>query len=218
MNIQLPMEFLILAFTAFMALETWKVRLIFTLDKRIALIEQEMRINSRAKALAAGRTLSMFAAGLLACYGLTGCEFDPIQAAPQVREETVTIPETKTSVTNDTGGVTTIIVPAQVVKRTETNLVYSVAPQWDTAIKTVQGVNAVIPSPASPFVSLGLGALSAVLAWVVRIKNKQASLADVLIEGIEKANNPDVKKIIQTVATAYGKQADLHAEVVKRTQ
>lgn len=109
-----------------------------------------------------------------------------------------------------TGVVTTNIVPV-------TNFVYAVNEQWQTAINTGTGATPLIPQPWGTVAAAGLGILSAVLGWIVRLKNKKAGLLDIVIEGVEKANSPEVKQAIAAVANRYGQGAALHAEVKNQT-
>jgi hypothetical protein len=93
---------------------------------------------------------------------------------------------------------------------------------WTQAIETVKEVNAVAnPTPIAPVVNVVLGLVVAGLGWFARFKTKQATekgdLVKTLIQGVEAANNPEVKKAIADAARLAGVADKLHTEVRSQT-
>lgn len=199
------------------AVSVFLLRSLSRIDRRLLSIEQHLfEKGAKIHQGNGGLFLAMICLGSVC---MVGCVADPILKEEQFITHTVEIPEVTTIVTNETGGVTTVVTPAQTVTRVDTNIVASVNPSWTTAIDTVKGLNGAFnPTPAAPIVNLILGGLAAGLAWYARIKNKKAGLVDVLIDGVERANNPEVKKVIKDVSALWGKSTQLHSEVNKQTK
>jgi hypothetical protein len=110
-------------------------------------------------------------------------------------------------ITNDvTGAVTTNLTPGYVVN-----------PGIANALGTAQDVITNVPFPWSGALTGALGALSAALALVAKIKSDKASILPAVIAGIEAAGNADVKKAVLAEATAAGVEAGLHKEVRRIT-
>jgi hypothetical protein len=99
-----------------------------------------------------------------------------------------------------------------------TNTVYTVATQAVSAVGTAQAVNAIVPSPYQPFITIGLALFSGLLGIVAKIKSDKAKLLPTIIRGVEAAaNNEAVKRSIENVSVSAGQWEKLHTEVRKFT-
>lgn len=109
------------------------------------------------------------------------------------------------------------ITPATPTSPATTN--YVVAPNLITALETAHAVNAATAAvdPFSPAVEIGLGAIAALATWVAKRKNDKASqqalMLKTVIQGVENADNAEVKTAIQTQATAVGVEGALGTTV-----
>ena len=127
--------------------------------------------------------------GLLVAFTLTACVTDPTTGRKKAH-----LFSTRT---NEIGQVTVVTSPA-----------------LQGALQTVQDLNSSIPSPANPFIHLGLGALSLIFAGVARHKtnklNKRDTMLDAVIRGVENGTTDGtVKAHINQVANAVGIGDDL---------
>lgn len=164
----------------------------------------------------------------LAAVFTVGCTTggSPFVKRPVIETATVTntVPVI-TAVTNTVPGL-----PPQVVTVTNlvdeirtvtlTNTVVEISPDWLDGIGTARAVNAIAnPTPTAPLVELSLAGLAAALGWIARLKNEKAKgaqeLVETLIAGVEKANNPDVKRAIQNEAILRGNSAEIHKAVTQ---
>lgn len=105
---------------------------------------------------------------------------------------------------------------------TATNVVVTVDPAVSKALETARAVNASLPTPAAPFIELGLGGLAVVLGWLARLKtvkaNQQAAMLRATIAGVEAANHPATKEAVQKASQAAGLAAELDARVQEVTR
>lgn len=99
-----------------------------------------------------------------------------------------------------------------------TNLVYEVDPGVKQALKTGSEIADAVPGPWSAIAKGVLGIVGVGLAWIARVKSRQAALVPALIEGVEAAaNNKDVKQMIQKVALSRNLEPRLRAQVRRLT-
>lgn len=149
---------------------------------------------------------------------MTGCEktdFQPILREDKQVTTTVTIPET---ITQDSQG-NPVIIPEHTSSKIVTVPTYAPNPKWTQTIQTVRAIDDTT-APFNPFavpISLVLGGATAVLGWIAKVKNDRAKLVPVIIEAIEKLNDPKVKQAIQSTAIAAGVADQIHTEVKQNT-
>lgn len=110
----------------------------------------------------------------------------------------------------------------EVIIETKTNTVYAVNTNWINSIEAGKSVNEITnPTPTAPLINLALSGLAATLGWVAHIKNRKAQGAEdlikVIIDGVEKSNQPTVKSTIQTLATNRGLEPELDKRVKQYT-
>ncbi len=105
---------------------------------------------------------------------------------------------------------------------TASSIAIAVDPAVKKALETARAVNASLPTPAAPFIELGLGGLAAVLGWIARLKtvkaNQQTSLLNATIAGVELAGHADTKAAIEKMSKAAGVAGELHAQVQQVTR
>lgn len=100
---------------------------------------------------------------------------------------------------------------------------YVVDPRLVTAIETAKATNtATAPiNPYYPAVEIGLGAIAAIASWVAKRKNDEAasnaSLLKTVVQGVEQADNAQVKTAIRDHAVRVGVEGDLNTAVAKIT-
>jgi hypothetical protein len=100
-----------------------------------------------------------------------------------------------------------------------TNTVYTVAPGATTTLNNASAVALALPMPWGGIAAGALGLVTIGLGVIAKVKSDKAALVPALIAGVEAAaNNADVKKSIQQVATASGLQDRLHSHVVDVTR
>ena len=156
-------------------------------------------------------TLAILAAAAV----LTGCSStDPRSFAPLHRVDTITTQTVYTVVVDDsTGAITT-----NAATGLRTASVYTVSAPLSAAVETAATVASAAPVPWGGLVSTALSLALAGLGWFARVKSKQAGLLDVVIAGVEKANSPEVKAAIATVADLAGVKSQLHNQVKRVTE
>lgn len=166
---------------------------------------------------------------LLPGCGTPGPNSYPLTATPIVQTNYV-----ERVVTNVVDNVP--VLSTNTVALVDTNLLYAVNTNLLSMIATAKGVNAAVnPTPSSPLVDLGLGALVAGLGWYARFKNNKLkaaqdltttltqandehqSVISTLIAGVEKANQPAVKEAIAKVAATKGTSAAVDKAVQLHT-
>ncbi len=98
-----------------------------------------------------------------------------------------------------------------------TNTLVTVNPSVTRGLNTARDIVSAVPTPWSPIAAGALGALSALLGIIAKVKSDKAALLPAVIAGVEAVNNEDVKKAIQTQAALTGVQARLHKEVQRIT-
>jgi len=95
-----------------------------------------------------------------------------------------------------------------------TNTLYTVNPAVTNALNNAREIAQAVPTPWGGIAATGFGLLSGALGFIAKAKSDKAALVPTLIAGIETAaNNADVKKSIQTVATAAGLEDRLNVHV-----
>lgn len=99
-----------------------------------------------------------------------------------------------------------------------TNTVVSVNPSVTRGLNTARDIVGSVPTPWSGIAAGVLGALSAGLGVIAKVKSDKAALLPAVIAGVEAANNEEVKRSIQTQAALTGCQARLHKEVQRVTR
>ncbi len=103
-----------------------------------------------------------------------------------------------------------------------TNIVFEVAPAFTSTVSQLRAVNSALPTPASPFIDLGLLGLTALLGWFARLKTVQAqrrlSMLRGVISGVEVGNHAETKTAIERTSIAAGYRAELDALVQELTR
>lgn len=99
-----------------------------------------------------------------------------------------------------------------------TNTIVTVNPSVTRGLNTARDIVGAVPTPWSGIAAGMLGALSAGLGVIAKLKSDKAALLPAVIAGVEAANNEGVKKSIQTQAALTGMQARLHKEVQRVTR
>lgn len=153
--------------------------------------------------------------GLIAMTGCEKTDFQPILREDKEVTTTVTIPET---ITQDSQG-NPVIVPEHTSTKVVTVPTYAPNPKWTQTIQTVKAIDDTT-APFNPFavpISVVLGGTSALLGYIAKVKNDKAKLVPVIIEAIEKLNDPKVKQAIQSTAIAAGVADQIHTEVKANT-
>jgi len=159
----------------------------------------------------------LFAFALL-CSLTAGCGTMKNFTQPLVRTEKVeqvvtTVPAQTNHVTVGTN-IVEVITPATSVTNFTTNVIYSVNPRVEQAITTLRELNSNLnPTPTAPFISLALAGLSTILGIFAKVKSDKAKLLPAVIQGVELANNPDVKQNIQRIAQTLGLEDKLNKVV-----
>jgi hypothetical protein len=115
------------------------------------------------------------------------------------------VPVVSTNYVSDRGGLWSPIV--------STN--YAVNPALTNAFSAANDLSK--PFPWNGVVQTITGAALAVLGVFAKRKSNQAALVPALVDGVETANNSDVKKAIETAAIRAGVQHDLHKTVKRLT-
>jgi hypothetical protein len=96
-----------------------------------------------------------------------------------------------------------------------------VDPKLTTGLQTVGAVNEATRAvnPFAPLVDIGLAAALAIAAFVAKRKNDQASQAKLLlktvIQGVETADNQEVKAVIEKHAVNVGVEGKLSGAVAR---
>lgn len=159
----------------------------------------------------------LFALTLL-CSLVAGCGTVKNLSQPLVRSEkfeqvVTTVPAQTNHVTVGTN-IVEVIVPAASVTNLMTNVVFTVNPRVEQAISTLRELNSDLnPTPTAPFISLALAGLSTILGIVAKVKSDKAKLLPAVIQGVELANNQDVKQNIQRIAKTLGVEDKLNKVV-----
>jgi hypothetical protein len=118
-----------------------------------------------------------------------------------------------------TPSLSTNTVTHDVVTIYTTNNIYDVNPSVTTGLNTASQIAGTLPTPWGGIAVGGLALVGIGLGVIAKVKSDKAALVPALITGIEAAaNNADVKKSIQAVATASGLQDRLHSHVVDVTR
>jgi len=102
----------------------------------------------------------------------------------------------------------------EVITTYRTNTDYAVNPSVTTGLNTASQMAQQLPTPWGGIAAGALGLVSIGLGVIAKVKSDKAALVPALIAGVEAAaNNADVKKSIQTVATAAGLEDRLKIHV-----
>jgi hypothetical protein len=99
-----------------------------------------------------------------------------------------------------------------------TNYTYTVNSAWTGTAETIQTAAPLVAGPWGSVAATAIGLFMAGLGWFARVKSKQAGLLDVVIAGVEAANQPATKEAVAKIAAAIGKGKALDAEVQRVTQ
>lgn len=142
----------------------------------------------------------------------------PFVRTTNVTERVVVTPETVTYQTNG-NAVAVTVVPASAVTNWTTNILVTVNPAVGRTLETVQTVNAFNPTPAKPFVDIGVYALTGLLgliaAWKTRKANREAQahketsgVMEAIVTGIEVIQDPvargAAKESVTKITDAWG--------------
>lgn len=97
----------------------------------------------------------------------------------------------------------------------------AVDPKFTSTLETIGAINEA-SKPVNPFsglVSIGLATAAAIATWVAKRKNDQnaqtSQLLKVVVQGVEQADNAEVKSTIQNHAVNIGVEGKLNDTVSK---
>ncbi len=155
-----------------------------------------------------------------------------IPTVVSVPAQTNTVAHVVPAATNVVGNVVTItppfvtnvvtISPAAFVTNWSTNVVFEVNPGVQTALSTLETVNKFNPTPTGPIVDLALAGAAGLLAFIARMKTKQAAanagLAQTLVMGIEESQSAETKAAVRKVSEKLGNAPAVNALVQKVTR
>jgi hypothetical protein len=105
---------------------------------------------------------------------------------------------------------------------THTNIIYRVSETWETGLQAGQTVAPLAPGGWGGVVTAALGLLSFALAGCAKVLNARANRADtiarVVIQGVELANQPQTKEAVAKVAATLGIGQELDKKVQDLTR
>jgi hypothetical protein len=182
-------------------------------------------------------TLTICLALCAGCAGVKSAVRQPLIVTTNVTSTVVEVPAKTTVVRTGitavetpqgiqfTTNYTETIKPAASVTNRQTNITVAVNPALTQTLEIASEANRLVnPTPAAPFVELGLVALTGILGILARWKqsklqreieahNKTNDLLEAVINGVEVAKQPETKQAIANVAKQWKVARELDSKV-----